>query len=235
MIELYSFGPKFGLPDPSPFVLKIDAFLRLSGIDFESKADFNNLQKAPKNKLPFIKSDGRIIADSYFIIEHLKQIQPTELDAHLSEEQLAQAYCIGKMLEESFYWCGVYFRWQHEPTWKLVKQDFFGDLPFPLKYIIPLIARKNVISAIKKQGLGRHNESEILSIAKHSLDSIETLLKDKPHIFGDKISSLDATIYAFLAQAILAQLDTPLSKLARSYTTLNEYCDRIHSKLYATA
>jgi len=32
MITLYSFGPAFGLPDPSPFVTKAATLLKMAGL-----------------------------------------------------------------------------------------------------------------------------------------------------------------------------------------------------------
>ena len=69
MISLYSFGPALGVEDPSPFVLKVNAFMRLSNIPFENIGTFNNIQKAQKKKLPFIKDGANIICDSFFILD----------------------------------------------------------------------------------------------------------------------------------------------------------------------
>ncbi|MDR6871877.1 hypothetical protein J2Y55_002890 [Bosea sp. BE125] len=35
MITLHSFGPGFGLPDPSPFCIKAEILLRMAGLPFE--------------------------------------------------------------------------------------------------------------------------------------------------------------------------------------------------------
>ncbi len=50
MITLYGFGPMFGLPDPSPFVLKTMTQLKMSGLPFGfQRAD---RAEAPKGKIP---------------------------------------------------------------------------------------------------------------------------------------------------------------------------------------
>ena len=230
---LHGFGPSLGLTDPSPFVLKMHTFLRISGIEYDTHNDFGNLQKAPKGKLPFLKDKDQIIADSSFIIEYLQENYPIDLDKNLSSEQLAQAYFIKKTLEESFYWCVVYFRWIHEESWQHIKALFFGKMPFPLKRIVPPIARRGVKKSIEGHGLGKHNESEILSIAKQHLGHCDAFLGDKQYCLGDEPSSIDATFYAFLAEAIKADLDTPLSLMARKYARLAQYCDRIHERYYS--
>ena len=73
MIKLHGFGPKLGLPDASPFVLKVDAYLRLADIPFESVSGIDNVRKAPKSKLPFITDGDQVISDSAFIVQHLQK------------------------------------------------------------------------------------------------------------------------------------------------------------------
>ena len=105
MIKLHGFGPNLGLPDASPFVLKIDAYLRLADIPFESVSGMDNIRKAPKSKLPFITdpsiTDGdQVISDSAFIVQHLQKKHAVNLDADLTEEQKAIAHLVCSTLEE---------------------------------------------------------------------------------------------------------------------------------------
>ncbi len=65
MITLRSFGPAFGLPDPSPFVTKAEVLLKMAGLPYT--VDTGGFKKAPKGKLPYIDDDGETIADSTFI------------------------------------------------------------------------------------------------------------------------------------------------------------------------
>lgn len=232
MIKLFSFGPSFGVADPSPFVLKVDAYMRMCGIDFESVSSFGNLQRAPKGKLPYMEDDGEVIADSFFIMKHLKEKYGNSLDSDLSEEQKAVSQLITKSLDESLYWCLVYSRWLSEDTWPIVKETFFGGMPFPLKHIVPLIARRGVQSAFMKQGMGRHSHTEIMDIAETMLASLSTILAEKPYFFGDKPSTLDAVAYAFLAQLTISDLSNPLNERARGFTNLVSYCERIRQKYY---
>ena len=36
MITLYTFGPAFGLPDPSPFVTKAEMLLKMAGLPYRA-------------------------------------------------------------------------------------------------------------------------------------------------------------------------------------------------------
>ena len=46
MITLYTFGPYFGLPDASPFVIKAMLLLKFAGLDYHE--DRGGFRKAPK-------------------------------------------------------------------------------------------------------------------------------------------------------------------------------------------
>lgn len=232
MIKLYGFGPSFGMPDPSPFVLKVDIYMRMANIAFETVTDMNNLRKAPKGKLPFIVDGEITIADSQFIISYLQKKYHIELDTHLSDEQKAIAYLVGKSLDENLYWCLVYSRWVKDDTWPQVKEAFFGAMPFPLKFIIPVVVRKGIISALEKQGLGKHTEDEIKIITQQSLQSLSNMLGDRTYFFGESPCTFDATAFAFLSQFINISLSNPFNELARKYDNLVTYCNHIMAKYY---
>ncbi len=232
MIKLYTFGPAFNLPDPSPFVTKVDLTLKVSGLDYEAVADVNNLQKAPKGKLPYIDDHGQVIADSVFISEHLKQKHNIDLDGWLTPEQAAITQLVNKSLDENHYWVVVYSRWVDDAVWPIVRDNFFGSLPFPLKHIVPKVARKKVMANIMGHGLGKHSKDEIIQIAHHSWQSLSTLLGEKPFFFGDHISSLDVNAFANLSAFTLAKLDTDFANEIQRYPNLIEFTKRIAQQYY---
>lgn len=231
MITLHGFGEYFEIIDPSALVLKVDAYMRMAGINFESENNPNNLKVAPKGKLPFIDDDGKIIADSQFIIEYLKQ-HYNDLDAHLSSEQKAQAYLITKSLDENLYFIGVYSRWVCDDTWPHIKEAFFGNLPPVIKTLVPLLLRKNMKRTLIGQGLTKHSHEEILHIAKQSLQALSDLIADKKYFFGEKASSLDASAYGILANFIETNISNSFNSLAREFPNLVNYCARVKKTFY---
>ena len=70
MITLESFGPAFGLPDPSPFVTKMEILLKMASLPYA--VDTTGFNKAPKGKLPYIVDNSEIIANSTFIRWHIE-------------------------------------------------------------------------------------------------------------------------------------------------------------------
>jgi glutathione S-transferase len=87
MINLYAAGPGWDVYNLSPFVLKVDCYLRMVGLpyelsSFQSLADF---VQAPKGKIPYIEDNGQKVADSGFILEYLQ----TTYGDRLREQRLS--------------------------------------------------------------------------------------------------------------------------------------------------
>ena len=112
MITLYSFGPGFGLPDPSPFVTKAEVLLKMAELPYRS--DTTGFKKAPKGKLPYIDDGGEIISDSTFIRWHLERKYNIDFDRGLSAEQRSIAWAFEKMMEDHLYWAVVHARWMDD-------------------------------------------------------------------------------------------------------------------------
>ncbi len=233
MIKLHHFGPNLGVADPSPFCLKVDAYLRMSGMEYCSRPGLGNLRKAPKGKLPFIEDDGKIIADSQIILRHLEAKRQTPMDAWLDKEQKAICHFISKSLEENLYFILVYFRWLDEDTWPKTREAFFKRLPWLARIFVPGIARKKTMKALYGQGISRHSKAEILEFAEQAFDALSDFLDNKKYAMGERLCSLDATLYAFLAEAILVDQDSEVNEMARRYPVLVKYCQRIHKQYYS--
>lgn len=232
MIKLFGFGPAFGVPDPSSFVLKVDCYLRMANIEFERINGQQYLSKAPKGKLPYIEWEGRVIADSQHIINTLDENFDSPLESHLSCEQKAQSYLMTKSLDENLYWCLVYSRWIRDDGWVKTKDVLFSSLPGPVRLLVPPLVRRGIRKTLKQQGLGRHSDAEILSIAGKSIDALATLLAQTPYFFGERPSNFDATAFALLAQLVLATDESALSPLAKKHQNLVDYCQRIANEFY---
>jgi glutathione S-transferase len=109
MLTLYTFGPAFGLPDPSPFSLKAMALLQMSGL--EHRCVPGDIRKAPKGKIPYLDDAGKLIPDSTFIRWHLEDNYGVTFDADLSPAEQGTAWAFEKLCEDNIYWLGVHERW----------------------------------------------------------------------------------------------------------------------------
>lgn len=232
MITVYGFGQLIGVPDASPFVLKIYTYMKMAGIDYQTKAGLHYVNKAPKGKLPFITDDSTTVADSSIIIDYLNSTYAIDLDGHLSDAQKAQSHLYTKSLDEYFYWLTVYSRWVAEDGWSVVKGKFFNAFPIPVRWVAPHVARMMVKSSLKKQGIGRHSETDVLAMAEVTLKHLSSLLGEDEYFFNNTLSSFDAIAFAHLAELIQVDIDGPLNKKAREHKNLVNYCERIRQQFF---
>ena len=140
MITLYTFGLAFGLPDPSPFVTKVEVLLKMAGLPY--RTDTAGFRRAPKGKLPYIDDDGERVADSTFIRWHLENKYRIDFEKGLSPEQRAVAWAFEKMAEDNLYWALVDARWVDDANFAKGPKQFFRKIPAPVRpFLIAFIRR----------------------------------------------------------------------------------------------
>lgn len=232
MIKLHQFAPAFGLPNASPFCMKLESYLRMAGLPFET-VNSGDVFKAPKRKLPYIDDAGTIVADSGFIIDHLKARYGDPLDAALSSLDRALATAFQRLFEEDLYWAVVQTRWMEDAGWVKTRAAFFDAMPpVPLRWIVPALARRGIRSEMNGHGMGRHSAAEIHAIGCRDVTAVADFLGDKPFMLGAQPASIDATAHAFLANLLWAPVDSPIQRLARSRPTLEAYCQRMKARYF---
>jgi glutathione S-transferase len=227
MIQLHQFAPTWGI-SASPFCLKLETYLRMAEIPYE--VVIGDLPKAPKGKLPYIVDDGKAIADSNLIIEYLKQTYGDKLDRDLSKPDRAIALAISRLLEENLYWVMVYSRWQDPQNWPKTKASYFDEMPIPLRWFVPNLARKSTLASLAGHGMGKHSASEIYEIGCRDTIALSDFLGDKPFLLGETPTSIDATAYAFIANILWVPIASPLQDLTRTLDNINAYADRMKAK-----
>src|SRR5213594_3395544 len=188
MITLYRFAPIWGLPDLSPFVTKLDVYLRMVTLHY--KIIRGNYLEAPKGKLPAIEDNGKKLGDSSLIIEYLKATHGDKLDNRLSSRDRATALGMQRLMEENLYWAGtIHERWVIHKEVALVQYArALGDPPPDLN---PL--REAILKQYQGQGMGRHSHEEVIHIAKTDLSALSAFLGERPYFMGEQPTSLDAT------------------------------------------
>lgn len=227
MITLYTFGPYFGLPDASPFVMKAMVLLKLANLAF--REDRGGFRRAPKGKLPYLDDDGTVVADSTLIRFHIEAKYGLDLDAGLDPTQKAVAWAVEKMCEEHLYWAIVAARWLDDATFATGPARFFDAVPRPLRPIVTALVRRRVASAARAQGLARHTPAERDRLVIRDIDALAALLGDKPFLMGESPCGADATVFSFTAHLLPPELDTPLLAATRAHQNLVAYRDRLMS------
>lgn len=232
MIKLYQFPPAFGLPNASPFCMKVETYLRMAGLAYECPRGASHL-KAPKGKLPYIEDGDKVVADSTFIIEYLKRAYGDSLDSRLGAAERATALAFQRLLEENLYWTAVYSRWIDEAGFARAREAFFARLSLPLKLVLPHLAQRGVRAQLRGHGMGRHSRDEIYAIGCRDLTALADFLGEKPFFMGGRPVALDASAYAFLANVLWVPVESPLQRHAQKYPNLEAYCRRMKERYYS--
>jgi glutathione S-transferase len=230
MITLYTFGPAFGLPDPSPFVMKGEMLLKLAGLPYETNR--RGLSGAPKGKLPYIRDEGTVVADSTLIRMHIEKKYGFDFDKGLSARERGVAWAVEKMLEDHLYWVLVYWRWMIDENFERGPKQFFKRVPALLRPLITRAVRKNVRTRLHGHGMGRHSDVEKNAIADRCVEALSQVLGDNRYLMGDQVCGADATAFAFIAGGLPELFESPLQKRLATTTNLVAYRDRMMVEFY---
>ncbi|MFO7563636.1 MAG: Tom37 metaxin N-terminal-like domain-containing protein [Enhygromyxa sp.] len=236
-LEVYGFAEFGELPDLSPFVSKLEGYLRLAGVPYEKRP--GDVRKAPRGKLPYIVHAGRKVTDSQRIIEYLAEQGVCDLDEWLDDDQRAELFALRSMLETDFYFTVVlHFRWQLDAGWdhyRSVVGEVLRDSGLPGFLLGPILkmVRKNTVAQALGHGAGRRDTEENLAHARAMFQTLARLLerREGPWWFGDRPSSADAIVHAFVAAAIVPKWGLPIEQLADPHPGLRSWFEHAHAQV----
>ena len=231
MITLYQFSPNWGLPNASPFCMKLETYLRMANLPHTVVYE-DTLDKAPKKKMPYIEDEGKKIGDSNLIIDYLINTYGDRTDSNLSPSDRGISLAMRRMIDENLYWCLVYSRWMNEKGWEITRSAYFGNLPPVIKQILPGVLRKATRKSLEGHGMGKHSEEEVYAIGCRDLVALSGFLSDKPFFFGNEPTILDASAYAIVYNLIKAPIESPLKQKAQQLENLMSFCDRMTTRFY---
>jgi glutathione S-transferase len=232
MITLHAFGPYFGLPDPSPFVMKAEMLLKLSGLPYESTT--RGFGKAPKGKLPYISDGETVVADSTLIRLYLEQKYQIDFDRALSARDRGVAWSVEKMLEDHMYWIMVYWRWLNEENFARGPRHFFKRAPALIRPLAEKFVLRRIRGTLHQHGIGRHSEAETTAMAARGIDALAQILGDNRYFLGAQTCGADATVFAFVACTLTPVFQSPVRDKMASAANLVAYHDRMMKEFFPT-
>lgn len=226
-ILIWQMQPVWGLPNASPFCMKVQAWLNLTGLDYETRS----LTRPPRSetrKVPYIeRPDGTLLCDSSRIIDELGREHGVDLDASLSPQRKAEGVLLQRTFEEHLYFIGLAERWMDDDNWPIVRDAYFASIPALIRPLIGWVIRRGVRKACLGQGIGRLGTAEQLSRAKKDLEAIAVLLSERRFLLGDTPTTIDATAVAFFANLYEPPLSSELRQIATEVSGLRRYYDEI--------
>ena len=231
MIKVFNFAPAWGLPSPSPFGLKLEAYLRMAEIPYECEY-VQRMTDSPKRTVPWIRDGDLVLADSGFIIQHLKREHGDRLNDGLAPAQLATAHAVRRMVEENLARIIGYTRWLTDENWPATFEVGFGAMDEPWKSDISAKARTKIREDMELHGIGRHTPDEVQHIGVLDVKALEEMLGDKKYLIDDRAREVDASVFGILVQYIVPPLECAISDYARSSSTLTGYCENILQRFF---
>jgi glutathione S-transferase len=230
MITLYTFGPYFGLPDPSPFVMKGEMLMKLSGLPYETNR--RGLAGAPKGKLPYIRDGETVVADSTLIRLYLEQKHGIDFDRGLAARERGIGWVTEKMLEDHLYWIMIYWRWLKEPNYSRGPKAFFQRAPAVIRPVVEFFVLRSIRRNLHGHGIGRHSEAELAAMTARGVEALAHILGNNRYFLGATPSGADATVFAFVAGALTAHFESPLRDQMQRMENLVAYRDRMMREFF---
>ena len=174
MLTVYGFGPAFGLPDTSPFVLKVQTWLQMARVAYcDARGD---LRKAPKKKMPYVADGHRMIADSSHIIEYLEEKHGDPLnEKRFGPRDRAMGQTLKSLFEADLYFIVAYLRWWNDDDFAILKPlltEIIGASGLP-KFVVPAVvalARRNEIE-IETGGRGAIGKQAVIGVGSDGLQA----------------------------------------------------------------
>ena len=230
MTTLFGWGPMFGLPCPSPFVMKADIQLQLFGVAFDRA--IADLDSVSKHKAPYVQDDGQIIQDSTFIRWHFEKKLGVDLDEGLSEAGKATAWAFERMLEDRLARIEGHERWLEGDNFERGPAMFFLGAPEAVRAQVIANAVAGVRTGMDATGLGRHSREERLRLAETDIAATAALLGEKAFMLADRPTSLDGAAFGVIAGCTAPIFDTPLKAMVASHANLVAYLERMKDRFF---
>ncbi|XP_068426116.1 failed axon connections homolog isoform X1 [Clinocottus analis] len=230
-IILHQFSrPKNGVPSLSPFCLKIETYLRMVDLPYQNYFDG---KLSPQGKMPWIEYNHEQASGSEFIVDFLEEKLGVNLNINLTPHERAVSRAVTKMVEEHLYWTIAYCQWVDnlEETQKLLAMS--GPLSDTLKWLLSHLNGSMVRREMYGHGIGRFSKDEVYALMEKDLRTLATLLGDKKYFMGSKISTLDATVFGHLAQAMWTLPGTRPEQLIKGeLINLAMFCERMRRRFW---
>jgi glutathione S-transferase len=215
------------IPSASPFILKLETYLRMAKIKYEydSTDSFG-----PKGKTPWISLNGEHVGDSQLIINFLEKKFEKNLNGSYSEDQLAVATLARVALEEHFFWAAALWTFVFDKAHHIYNHITHINP----KWLIGVFVGRKVKKVGWYHGIGRHSQEEIQALASKDIRSVAKILGNKKFLLGDEPCADDAALFGFFAQTQWGLLmGSPYQKLVNDeLKNVQEYCVRMKEKFW---
>lgn len=232
-LRVFVFSAGFGLPTTGPFALKLEAWLRMAGIDYERVYE-DDSRKGPKGKNPWIELRGERLGDTELIIERLARERGADLDARLSPRERAIALCARRTVEEHLHQVLEWELFVHDAGWAEICRTIDAKAPWALRPVLKTVMRGHFKKQLHARGVARHSREDIAAMGKADLDALEVLYAEGPgpFLFGDQPCLTDASVFGLVGPFVKAPIEAPVMRYAKTRPALCAFVDEVLGRYF---
>lgn len=227
MLQVTGFVGTDKVVSVSPFCVKLDVYLRMSGLEYRYVV--GDPRKSPTGKLPYLEDGDTLLSDSQLIVEYLEKTYQVDLDAGLSARDRALAHLIRRTVEESFYFHQLYANWVDPFGWDKYRPVISAMLPRVVRPIAVPLIRRSVRRTLHYQGTSRHSRETVITFAQADLAAVAGFLGEQVFMLGAQPRFIDVVCFSFLEVALHGP-ETMTTELVREHANLVGYCDRMRAR-----
>ncbi|KAE8163903.1 hypothetical protein BDV40DRAFT_299050 [Aspergillus tamarii] len=255
LLTLYRGLPGTGTYSWSPFVIKLEARLRFTGIPYRVEA--GSVRNAPRGKVPYISipaeslyEDGSksappvVMGDSTMITKtFIEKGLTKDFNAKLSGSQKLQDIGLIALLEDKLYWYNGYEKWVL--NYYTMRDVILAALPWPVRVVVGIMVYNKVTRTFTGQGTMLFSTEEINSLAQEIWERINGALIEarSRHVErrgqgpfwvlgGEEPTEADAALFGFIVSGLVCYAAPHTQKLIRGYPTVVDYARQIHDKYF---
>ena len=171
------------------------------------------------------------------LIRHLVATRGVDLDRGLSPRERAIALAFRRMLKENDYWGLIHSRYFVDANWaeyrKLLGMVFAPEGPVEAGLEAAEGFKQTMVAAMHGQGIGRHAPEELVALVQADLQAVSDLLGEREWMMGGEgPTTLDATVYGYVANFLEHPYDDPISAHARSLSNVVALCRRVRDRYF---
>ncbi len=219
MIRLFTYPRSYDVPNLDPLCLEVESYLRMAKLPFEQI--FIN-----KGTLPYIKNENIQLSGVSNILGHLNETYSCPLDRHLSTEAIVVNRILSKRCKTVLEWALTYQRWISKKGYEKSKEIISPSLnDFQRMFSLPIMRAKAYLhlSTLDK---------DVLREIRDLLDTLSDYLNEKRYFHGEKVSSIDATLFAYLSNIFFAPFEGPVKDYLRKKENLLMYTVRLEENFF---
>jgi glutathione S-transferase len=229
-LRLVHFGPTLGVPDPSPFCVKAEAYLRMVGANYSLIRGVP--MKSPRGQLPVLLHHRKVIAGSAEIVDYVRELHESPVDDWLSERQRIDAFHLLHSVEDYLYFLLLYQRWLLPKNFEVTRNMFFRGLNPILAFFVSRFVRRQARRRTVAQGVGRYSAEEIDRLAKEGVSMMSGHLGDKPYFMGDRPCWVDCSMFGFICNILIKESPDGAAKWGHEFGNLVEFEQRFRERYF---